>query len=78
MLLMKANVVFYMYFGGTNFGFWAGANDWGIGLYMADMTSYDYDAPMDEAGNPTEKYLVFRDIIKEVKYETYFRSLDIN
>lgn len=67
MLLMKVNVGFYMYFGGTNFGFWAGANDWGIGRYMADITSYDYDAPMDEAGNPTEKYLVFRDVIKEVK-----------
>lgn len=29
MLSDKANVNFYMYFGGTNFGFWAGANDWG-------------------------------------------------
>ena len=66
MLQMKVNVDFYMYFGGTNFGFWAGANDWGIGEYMADITSYDYDAPMDEAGNPTEKYLAFRDIIKNV------------
>lgn len=70
MLLMKANVDFYMYFGGTNFGFWAGANDWGIGRYMADITSYDYDAPMDEAGNPTEKYMVFRNVIKEVINET--------
>ncbi|XP_055538462.1 beta-galactosidase-like isoform X2 [Wyeomyia smithii] len=57
------NVDFYMYFGGTNFGFWAGANDWGLGKYMADITSYDYDAPMDEAGDPTMKYTVFRDII---------------
>lgn len=65
MLSMGANVDFYMYFGGTNFGFWAGANDWGIGRYMADITSYDYDAPMDEAGNPTEKYMLFRDVIKK-------------
>lgn len=65
MLLMKANVNFYMFFGGTNFGFWAGANDFGIGRYMADITSYDYDAPMDEAGNPTEKYMIFRNLVKE-------------
>jgi beta-galactosidase len=60
---MNANVDFYMYFGGTNFGFWAGANDWGIGEYMADITSYDYDAPMDETGNPSEKYFIFREAI---------------
>jgi beta-galactosidase len=65
MLVLGANVDFYMYFGGTNFGFWAGANDWGIGKYMADITSYDYDAPMDEAGNPTEKYMIFRNVIKK-------------
>lgn len=74
MLLKGANVDFYMYFGGTNFGFWAGANDWGIGRYMADITSYDYDAPMDEAGNPTEKYMIFRDVIKEVNFVTYCES----
>ena len=56
MLYQFANVNLYMFHGGTNFGFWAGANDWGIGKYMADMTSYDYDAPLDEAGDPTEKY----------------------
>jgi beta-galactosidase len=44
-----------------------GANDWGIGKYMADITSYDYDAPMDEAGNPTEKYMIFRDVIQKVR-----------
>ncbi|XP_058814092.1 beta-galactosidase-like [Topomyia yanbarensis] len=59
------NVNFYMYFGGTNFGFWAGANNWGLGKYMADITSYDYDAPMDEAGDPTMKYNVFRDVISQ-------------
>lgn len=74
MLLMKVNVDFYMFFGGTNFGFWAGANDWGIGQYMADITGYDYDAPMDEAGNPTEKYMIFRDIIKEVSVINYVTS----
>ena len=65
MLLMKANVNFYMFFGGTNFGFWSGANIGGIAGYVTDITSYDYDAPMDEAGNPTEKYMMLRDQIKD-------------
>lgn len=43
MLLDGANVNFYMFFGGTNFGFTAGANDGGPGRFNADVTSYDYD-----------------------------------
>lgn len=64
MLEAGASVNFYMFFGGTNFGFSAGANDWGIGTYQADITSYDYDAPMDEAGDPTEKYTKIRAVIE--------------
>lgn len=62
----KASVNFYMFFGGTNFGFWAGANDWGIGKYMADITSYDYDAPLDETGDATSKYYILTNVIQEV------------
>jgi beta-galactosidase len=58
-----ANVNFYMFYGGTNFGFTAGANDGGPGNYNSDVTSYDYDAPMDEAGDPTEKYFEIRKLI---------------
>lgn len=65
MLEAGASVNFYMFFGGTNFGFSAGANDWGIGSYQADITSYDYDAPMDEAGDPTVKYTKIRAVIEE-------------
>ena len=36
---------------------------------MADITSYDYDAPMDEAGNPTAKYRTFREIIQKVRFK---------
>lgn len=54
-----------MFFGGTNFGFTAGANLDGPGKYKADLTSYDYDAPMDEAGDVTSKYLILRDVIKD-------------
>ncbi|HEY3471362.1 MAG TPA: beta-galactosidase, partial [Amycolatopsis sp.] len=38
-----------------------GANDKGV--YQPLVTSYDYDAPLDEAGDPTPKYHAFRDVI---------------
>ncbi|EDW03037.1 beta-galactosidase [Drosophila grimshawi] len=63
-----ASVNLYMFFGGTNFGFTAGANydlDGGIG-YAADITSYDYDAVMDEAGGVTNKYELVKQVIGEV------------
>ncbi|XP_058455851.1 beta-galactosidase-like isoform X2 [Malaya genurostris] len=65
MLERGANVNFYMFFGGTNFAFTAGANDLDGGMMHADITSYDYDAPLDEAGDPTPKYYALRDVILE-------------
>lgn len=65
MILDGASVNFYMFYGGTNFGFTAGANDGGPGSYNSDVTSYDYDAPMDEAGDPTEKYFALRKLISK-------------
>lgn len=65
MLNQSASVNFYMFYGGTNFGFTAGANDGGPNRYNADITSYDYDAPMDEAGDPTPKYMELRDAISK-------------
>ncbi|WP_193597107.1 glycoside hydrolase family 35 protein [Microbacterium sp. YJN-G] len=56
-----ASVNFYMFHGGTNYGLTNGAND--KGRYLPIVTSYDYDAPLDEAGNPTEKFFAFRDVI---------------
>ncbi|MEU0401942.1 beta-galactosidase family protein [Streptomyces sp. NPDC006197] len=61
LLATGASVNFYMFHGGTNFGFTNGAND--KHTYRPTVTSYDYDAPLDEAGDPTEKYTAFRDII---------------
>ena len=49
----------YMFHGGTSFGFMSGAN-WNDNRYFADVTSYDYGAPLDEAGHPTPKFLAFR------------------
>ncbi|WP_211293406.1 beta-galactosidase, partial [Amycolatopsis pretoriensis] len=56
-----ASVNLYMFHGGTNFGLTNGANDKGV--YQPLVTSYDYDAPLDEAGDPTPKYHAFRDVI---------------
>jgi beta-galactosidase len=58
-----ASVNIYMFHGGTNFGFTNGANHKGV--YQPTVTSYDYDAPLDEAGNPTAKYWAFRDVISK-------------
>jgi beta-galactosidase len=51
----------YMFHGGTNFGFTAGANFGDV--YEPDVTSYDYDAPLDEAGRPTPKYFAIRELL---------------
>ncbi|KFP98171.1 Beta-galactosidase, partial [Haliaeetus albicilla] len=54
-----ANVNLYMFIGGTNFAYWNGANM----PYMPQPTSYDYDAPLSEAGDLTEKYFALREVI---------------
>ncbi|XP_012223400.1 beta-galactosidase [Linepithema humile] len=62
MLDVGASVNIYMFYGGTNFGFTSGANG-GAGAYSPQLTSYDYDAPLTEAGDPTDKYYAIRDVI---------------
>ena len=57
---------FYVVHGGTNFGFTAGANSGGKG-YEPDITSYDYDAPINEQGRPTPKYYALRNLISKYK-----------
>ncbi|MEU1491047.1 beta-galactosidase [Streptomyces sp. NPDC005776] len=61
-----ASVNIYMAHGGTNFAGWAGANRSGP-LQDEDLlptvTSYDYDAPVDEYGRPTEKFRLFREVL---------------
>ncbi|MGW1911167.1 glycoside hydrolase family 35 protein [Streptomyces sp. NPDC002076] len=62
-----ASVNLYMAHGGTSFGGWAGANRGGGELHEGplepDVTSYDYDAPVDEYGRPTEKFWRFREVL---------------
>lgn len=55
------SVNFYMAHGGTSFGTTAGANH--HGSYTPTITSYDYDAPIDEAGRPTPKFWAYREAI---------------
>jgi beta-galactosidase len=59
MLSHGVSVNLYMFHGGTSFGFMNGANY--SDHYQPQPTSYDYDAPLDEAGRPTPKYYRFRD-----------------
>ena len=58
----KKSFNLYVINGGTNFGYTAGANSGGKG-YEPDVTSYDYDAPIDEQGKPTPKYKTLRNLI---------------
>ena len=52
----------YMTHGGTSWGHWAGANSPG---FSPDVTSYDYDAPINEAGQTTPKYMELREMLAE-------------
>jgi len=58
----KKSFNLYVIHGGTNFGFTAGANSGGKG-YEPDVTSYDYDAPINEQGRPTHKYFALHALI---------------
>jgi beta-galactosidase len=58
----KKSFNLYVIHGGTNFGYTAGANSGGKG-YEPDVTSYDYDAPIDEQGKPTAKYMALRRLL---------------
>ncbi|MBN9299069.1 MAG: beta-galactosidase [Filimonas sp.] len=65
LLSKKKSFNFYVIHGGTNFGFTAGANAFSPTQYQPDITSYDYDAPIDEQGNATPKYYMLRNLIKQ-------------
>ena len=66
MLSQGYSVNIYMFEGGTTFGFMNGANFQGnpTDHYAPQTTSYDYDAPLDEAGRPKPKFAMFRAAIE--------------
>ena len=61
----KKSFNFYVIHGGTNFGCWAGANSFSPTQYQPDVTSYDYDAPINEMGQATPKYYALRNILSK-------------
>ncbi|MBB4034176.1 beta-galactosidase [Dysgonomonas hofstadii] len=60
--MLDNNISFslYMAHGGTTFGHWGGANS---PAYSAMCSSYDYDAPISEAGWVTPKYHALREML---------------
>lgn len=60
--MLDRNISFslYMAHGGTTFGHWGGANS---PTYSAMCSSYDYDAPISEAGWTTPKYFLLQELL---------------
>ncbi|MBP3961556.1 glycoside hydrolase family 35 protein [Paenibacillus lignilyticus] len=64
MMAAGASVNAYMYHGGTNFGFYNGAN-FGEEKHQPTITSYDYDVAISESGDLTDKFYKFREVISK-------------
>lgn len=64
-LSLGGSVNFYMFHGGTNFGFTNGANCKDGKKYQPTITSYDYDALLSESGDITPKYIACRKILSK-------------
>ena len=64
-LLALGSVNLYMFHGGTSFGFMNGANY--SDHLLPDVSSYDYDAPLSEDGQITEKYRRFQAVIAKYR-----------
>ena len=65
LLKNKKSFNLYVLHGGSNFGFAAGANAFSPIQYQPDLTSYDYDAPINEQGRATSKYFMLRNLISQ-------------
>jgi len=66
MMDRKISFSLYMAHGGTTMGQWAGANS---PAYAPTTSSYDYNAPINEGGNPTDKFYAIRDLLKNYLQE---------
>eukprot|EP00111_Clytia_hemisphaerica_P021743 TCONS_00063934-protein len=64
-LTTNASLNLYMLHGGTNFGFMNGVDIGSKGSRLISPTSYDYDAPLSEAGDTTWKYFKMREVLKQ-------------
>ena len=63
MLSRGISVNLYMAHGGSTFGYMAGANF--DSAYQPDISAYDYDAPIDEAGRPNEKFRAMQAVMRK-------------
>lgn len=61
MMDRRISASLYMAHGGTTFGQWGGANS---PPYSAMVASYDYNAPIGEQGNATDKFYAVRNLLK--------------
>ena len=75
MLAAGANVNFYMFHGGTNFGFYNGANGNLANEYRPTVTSYDYDCPLSECGDPTVKFFACQQVIAKYSSNPAIRKV---
>ncbi len=64
-LAANISINMYMFHGGTTRGFMNGANFKDTSPFEPQTSSYDYDAPLDEAGNTTPKFFAFRKVIEK-------------
>ncbi|BAW16034.1 beta-galactosidase [Streptococcus intermedius] len=63
-VLQQGSINLYMFHGGTNFGFMNGCSARG-NTDLPQVTSYDYEALLDEQGNPTPKYFAIQRMLKK-------------
>lgn len=72
----------FVYHGGTNFGFTAGANNshqrGEEDSYLPDLTSYDYGAPCNENGMPTKEFFQYRRILQRYLPDVEFPEVPEN
>jgi len=61
MLSHDASFSIYMAHGGTTFGLWSGCDE----SFKPDTSSYDYDAPISEAGWTTPKFFQTRELFSK-------------
>ncbi|XP_060842334.1 beta-galactosidase-like [Rhopalosiphum padi] len=65
---LNASVNIFLFHGGTNFGFTTGAFKYKYDEYFPVETSYDFSAPLNEAGDPTEMYFKIKKLLKETNF----------
>ncbi|XP_047002728.1 beta-galactosidase-1-like protein 2 [Schistocerca americana] len=65
----------YMFHGGTSFGFMSGANAASsFPTYKPQVTSYDYDAPLTEAGDYTDKYTAVQELLDQYAPKKFLKA----